>query len=301
MRRIRALVLDRHTYISAGYLTLRAPFGILYAGLIGLVFARPLRDLWTLIVIVPAGLAAWGAVVTEREMVKRWFGADLTPMSPERPPDRSWRQKVSDVLSNPVTYKSLAFIAIEAVVGFFAGMSVAVLLVTGFFGSIALAIAFLVTVVAAIVAGASANVPPGLPLLFLALSVASFGVLIATLVASVWLARLQVWFVAVMLGMSRTQVALVAAREEAAAERARADVSDRSRRDLVLNVSHELRNPLATIRAHVDTLRVVRLQLRESRPRERRAVALTDAQGAVLRQRRLFTRCFELAGGARGG
>jgi two-component system OmpR family sensor kinase len=64
-----------------------------------------------------------------------------------------------------------------------------------------------------------------------------------------------VWLVTVMLGMSQTQIALAAARAEAAAERARAEASDRSRRDLVLNVSHELRNPLATIRTHVDTLR----------------------------------------------
>jgi signal transduction histidine kinase len=58
-----------------------------------------------------------------------------------------------------------------------------------------------------------------------------------------------------MLGMSETQAALAEARQEAAQERTRAEVADRSRRDLVLNVSHELRNPLATIRAHVDTLR----------------------------------------------
>jgi signal transduction histidine kinase len=89
----------------------------------------------------------------------------------------------------------------------------------------------------------------------LVVSVLCLGVLIVTLHVARVVARLQLWFVRAMLGMSETAAALAAARAEAAAERSRADVADRSRRDLVLNVSHELRNPLATIRAHVETLR----------------------------------------------
>ena len=255
MRRIRRLVLDRGTYVSAGYLVLRMPFGILYAGILSIVFARGLFDLWTLVLLLPGGLAVWGAVVTERAMAKSWFGALLTPMAPERPPDRTWQQKVTDLLSNPVTWKSLVFVAVEAVVGFGVGAMTAFGLVAGALGTIALALGFLVTVLAGIIAGSAANVPPGLPLLFIGLSIVSLAVLLGTLYASILLARLQVWFVAVMLGMSRTQAALAAARLEATTERTRADLSERSRRDLVLNVSHELRNPLATIRAHVDTLR----------------------------------------------
>jgi len=255
MRRIRALVSGRQTYVSAGYLVLRVPFAILYASLFALVFARGLFSLWTLLLLVPGALAAWGAVVTERAMAKSWFGRDLTPMAPERPADRSWRQKFNDLVSNPVTWKSVAFIAIEAVVGFVMGLAVTFGLVVGFFGTVGLAIAFLVAILVALVAGTDSNFPAGLPLLFLGLSLVSSGVLLATLFGAVWAARLQLWFVQVMLGMSRTEAALVAARAEAASERARADVSDRSRRDLVLNVSHELRNPLATIRAHVDTMR----------------------------------------------
>jgi two-component system phosphate regulon sensor histidine kinase PhoR len=36
--------------------------------------------------------------------------------------------------------------------------------------------------------------------------------------------------------------------------RRRAEAADRSRRDLIVNVSHELRNPVATIQAHIDSL-----------------------------------------------
>jgi two-component system OmpR family sensor kinase len=176
-------------------------------------------------------------------------------MTPERPPDRTWMQRIVDLASNPVTWKSLAFIAVESTVGFAVGLAAWFGIALGVVGTIGLALTALIAVLAALVAGAQANVPPGLPPVTFVSAILAFALLVGTLHVSVLVARLQVWFVRVMLGMSDTQVSLAAARAEAAQERARADVADRSRRDLVLNVSHELRNPLATIRAHVDTLR----------------------------------------------
>jgi signal transduction histidine kinase len=176
-------------------------------------------------------------------------------MSPERPPDRTWRQRVFDLIANPVTWKSLAFVVIESILGFAAGLAAIVGAAVGVLGTLGLAVTLLVAGLAAVFLGANANIPPELPLICVVGSVASFGLLLLTLHAAGWVARVQVWFVRVMLGMSETQAALAEARQEAAQERTRAEVADRSRRDLVLNVSHELRNPLATIRAHVDTLR----------------------------------------------
>ncbi len=246
---------EKQTYVAIGYVLLRVPFAIVYASIFAIVLARGPFDLWTLVLLVPGAMAIWGAVVTERAIVKSWFGADLTPMAPERQPNRTWQQKLADLLANPVTWKSIAFVAVEMVVGFVAGFAALTGLAVGFFGTAVLAITFLIAVLAAILGGPASDVPAVLPPLVFAGTFACFGILLLTLNASLWLTRLQVWFVTVMLGMSRTAAALAAARAEAAAERIRADVSDRSRRDLVLNVSHELRNPLATIRAHVDTLR----------------------------------------------
>ena len=254
MRAIFSVVFDRKAYVAVGYLLLRLPLAVVYAA-IGGIFFRSFENLWSLVLLLPAGLALWGGVVTERAMARSWFGAQLAPMAPERTPDRKWRQRLIDLLSNPVTWKSLAFIAVESTAGF----AVGVLALTGFLAGVGGLVAFVLTIVVtalvAILMGPAAHVPTALPFTAAGGIVASLVVLLITLNASTWVARLQVWFVQVMLGMSQAQVAIAAARAEADAQRARAEVADRSRRDLVLNVSHELRNPLATIRAHVDTLR----------------------------------------------
>jgi two-component system phosphate regulon sensor histidine kinase PhoR len=256
MRRILSILLDSRTYLSLGYLLLRLPLSIVYSALIGFTLFRVNDNLLSVVLLLfPAGLAVWGVVVTERAMAREWFGASLTPLAPERPPGRTWRQRLIDLVSNPVTWKSVAYVLIEAVVGFSVGALALFGIVFGAIGAAALSITFLVTLLVALFAGNQANVPAPLPFVSLGGAVVCLGLLWATLYLARLAARVQVWFVSVMLGMSKTQAALTAARTEAATERARAESSDRSRRDLVLNVSHELRNPLATIKAHIDTLR----------------------------------------------
>lgn len=255
VRRILAVFRDQKTYVSVAYLLLRLPFAIAYSGILGFIAFRGLQNVLSLLLLIPAVMALWGGVVTERAIATSWFGARLTPIGPERPPDRAWRQRFVDLVSNPVTWKSLAFVAIEATVGFGVGLAAWIGVVVGALGTIGLVLTFAVSVLAALIAGSQANVPPALPLGSLGAAIGCLVLLFATLVIARWVARIQVWFVRVMLGMSETEAALQAAKAEAAAEHARAEVADRSRRDLVLNVSHELRNPLATIRAHVDTLR----------------------------------------------
>ena len=255
VRRILSVFADNRTYVSLAYVLLRLPFAIVYSGIIGFIVLRGFQTLLSLLLLVPAGMAIWGGVVTERAMARAWFGARLTPMSPERPPDRTWWQRIVDFIANPVTWKSLGFVAVEATLGFGVGLAAWFGILMGTLGTVGFALGVITAVLAILVAGADANVPPALPPIFVGLSVLSVGVLVLTLWAVRWTAQIQVSFVRVMLGMSETAAALEAARTEAATERARAEVADQSRRDLVLNVSHELRNPLATIRAHVDTLR----------------------------------------------
>lgn len=255
VRRILSVAFERKTYLSVGYVLLRLPLALVYFGIGGLIISRLTDSVFNIFLILPAGVAIWGAVVTERAMAKSWFGAELTPMAPERPPDRTWAQRISDVLTNPVTWKCVAFAIIEVPVGFFVGALLWLGLLVGTVGTFGSLLGALIAMLVAVFGARSADVPPVVVPTFLAAAVFGSGVLLATLYAARAVARAQVWFVRVMLGMSATQLALAAARAEAATERARAEIADRSRRDLVLNVSHELRNPLATIRAHVDTLR----------------------------------------------
>lgn len=254
VRRILSLFFDRATYVSLAYVLLRLPLALVYSGILGFIAFRGLQNVLSLLLLVPAGMAIWGGVITERAMARHWFGARLTPMSPERAADRTWLQRAVDLMSNPVTWKSLAFVAVEATVGFGVGLLAWIGVLAGFLGTVCSVLAFAVSILVLVIGDAS-TVPWALPPAMLGLSVVCFAILVGTLYAGRWTARLHVWFVRVMLGMSETAAALAAARAEAVAERARAEMADRSRRDLVLNVSHELRNPLATIRAHVDTLR----------------------------------------------
>jgi len=61
-------------------------------------------------------------------------------------------------------------------------------------------------------------------------------------------------FAQLMLGVDKSQLLLSAAETRAAAEEARADSAERSRRELVVNASHELRTPVASLRGHLDSL-----------------------------------------------
>jgi signal transduction histidine kinase len=61
-------------------------------------------------------------------------------------------------------------------------------------------------------------------------------------------------FARLTLGMSEKDIWLAEARAVAASEHARAERADHSRRELILNASHELRTPIASIRAHIESL-----------------------------------------------
>ena len=256
MRRIRrflSILVDAKAYGSLGYVLLRVPLAIGYLGILIFILSRD-NVIALLLLLVPAGVVTFGTVLVERTMARSWFGVQLAPMAPERAPDRTWQQRVVDFISNPVVWKSLAFVAIEATVGLLVGLAAFFGVVLGVAGTVGGVITLLVVLLVALI-GPASTIPPALPPVAIGLSLFSFEVLLLTLHAARIAARVQVWFVGLTLGMSQTQLALAAARADAARERARAEVADRSRRDLVLNVSHELRNPLATIRAHVDTLR----------------------------------------------
>jgi signal transduction histidine kinase len=58
-------------------------------------------------------------------------------------------------------------------------------------------------------------------------------------------------FASMMLAVSETEVDLALARQEAATQGARAERLEQGRRELVMNISHDLRTPIASIQGHV--------------------------------------------------
>jgi signal transduction histidine kinase len=67
-------------------------------------------------------------------------------------------------------------------------------------------------------------------------------------------------FARLMLGMSTTQMQLETARARAEQAYTRAERSDQSRRELIVNVSHDLRTPIASIRGHIESLQMAKEQ-----------------------------------------
>jgi signal transduction histidine kinase len=210
-------------------------------------------------------LGVYCAALFERELGVWWFGFQLRPMSaPLAAPANLWRRLLG-FLGNPVTWKSLAYYLIQIPAG----------LIVGMFFLVALA------VIAGVVAGPlvylldAATFHPGDPaynafwlggpfggpglqpltlgllVVFAAAGALAFLVLLHAARAYV---DFQELFVRTMLGMSPAQLALGEAKAAAETQYRRAEASEQSRRQLIVNVGHELRTPIASIRGHVESL-----------------------------------------------
>jgi two-component system sensor histidine kinase BaeS len=88
------------------------------------------------------------------------------------------------------------------------------------------------------------------------LLISAFGVGFAVVSAALMSGLGWLWarFAEYMLGTDETKLQLATAKAEAKVEHARADQADQSRRALIVNASHELRTPVASISAHVESL-----------------------------------------------
>ncbi len=201
-----------------------------------------------------------------------WVGIEIPPLYDSTLRYASFRERVWAHLRNPTTWKSLAYLLLEMPFGVFAFVALVVLL--------SLSLSFLLMPLAYVVETILYNtgqgpitvhlifditvngaIEPWPMLLFLMLSVC--GLLLLT--GSMWFFKgmAYVWglFARMMLGMDDSarrvaQARAAAAQAEAVAEqeRAKAERADLSRRELIVNASHELRTPIASIRGHVESL-----------------------------------------------
>ena len=68
------------------------------------------------------------------------------------------------------------------------------------------------------------------------------------------------WYARNMLGINPKDIELAQARAATVAASARADEAEKDRRQLILDASHELRTPIATIRAHIDSVLILQAE-----------------------------------------
>ena len=257
----RRLLRDRWTYRRILYLLLAFPLGTTYFLLLvtGLSVGVSLSFIGIGLLILALTVAGWLFVARfERELAINLLGASVRPFSLPSEPLRPW-PRLLRTLGEPTTWKALAYLMLEFPFGIIS-FTLAVTL-------LALSLAFTLApfaYIAHIVWGPSQiqgfalfpSDPPFGGRFLITLLVGVVGLVLG--ISSIALLSGIGWawgrFAEQMLGVDASRLQLAAAQAQAATQRNRAERSDQSRRELIVNASHELRTPIASISAHVESL-----------------------------------------------
>jgi two-component system, OmpR family, phosphate regulon sensor histidine kinase PhoR len=262
------MVRDSRTYLRILYLLMAFPLGVAYFVFIltGLSVGFGLAIVVVGFPILVITMLSWILFARiERELAIHLLGASIRPMTVPDPVKRTAWERLLKTLADPVTWKSLVYVFLE----FPFGMVSFTLAITLISVSLLL-IAY--PVVYAVVTALYQQFPvqtegtmwpnvtinghfdPNIAAGFLVVS--AFGLVLG--LASMALLNGMGWlwarFAEVMLGVDESRLQLASAQAEARVQQVRADSADHSRRELIVNASHELRTPVASISAHVESL-----------------------------------------------
>jgi two-component system, OmpR family, phosphate regulon sensor histidine kinase PhoR len=263
-----AIAWQRRTYLRILYLLLAFPLGLFYFVFLITLISTGVGT--ALIAGIGVGLlllavACWfGFAGLERILAVHLLGVRVSPMSVPAPPTTSYRVRLRRHLTNPVTWKSLGYLIVEFPFGILT-FNLVLILFTLCVGFLLYPLAYVVdNYIYNRVGGMDGEIFPGIPItghndpnvvafLFL-FTLLGVPLLVGSLHLLNGLGLAWGRFAQLMLGVDESQVQLAAAETRAAAEQLRADKADQSRRELVVNASHELRTPVAGLRGHLDSL-----------------------------------------------
>ncbi len=239
VRRFLHVLVEPRSYLNALYLLIAFPLGLTYfvvlvgGAISGALVAGILIGLLILLAVL---VAAWGFALLERELAIWLLEADVPPLSlPDQELLSPWQMLVRH-LRKSTTWRSIAYLIVKLPFGIFA-TSVTLALVGPPIVGILYPVFHLLD---------SGPVPDSIGLLIFPGIPAVLGLAVAFHVLNL-IGRTWGRFAADMLGVSEEQRQIWDARRKA-------EIADRSRRELIMNVSHELRTPIASIQAHVDSL-----------------------------------------------
>lgn len=258
----------RRTYLRMLYLLIAFPLGTLYFVVIaiGLSVGFALAIVIVGFLLLVLTLLCWLLFARlERELAIHLLGARIRPMSIPDPAPGTARQRLLKTLGDPVTWKSLAYLLLEFPFGVFTftlgitliSISVSLVLYPGVY-------ALLTWLYQQYPDNFQGTLFPGVTIdghlrtsvLIGFFAISALGLVVATASAALMNGIGWLWarFAEVMLGVDESRLLLATATAEAQTQRARAERSDQSRRELIVNASHELRTPVASISAHVESL-----------------------------------------------
>lgn len=276
---------EKQTYINILYLLISFPLGICYfiILIVGLVASTTTLAILGAPFLYLLSRAWWYLGSFERMLAMEWLHIDIRPMSLPPKPGMNWWERIRLHASNPVTWKSLAYLLIKLPLGILSFVVIInmFVLMIGFI-TVSLTLGLIIAPFVYLISLFTRKRPDGqktvtrpvsmvdissgnLPWYswenlrrrhgwLLLLVMTGFGFAAIAFHVFNALALMSGQFAQAMLGMSDAKIRLAQAKAMAEEERARAEQAERSRRELIINVSHELRTPVASIRGHVESL-----------------------------------------------
>lgn len=198
----------------------------------------------------------WQFAAFERYLAINWLHVSVAPLSAGVPGRQGWWQNFQERLSNRMTWKALAYLLIKFPLGICCFVFALALPIVSFNLMLVGLILGLITApfYALAVAVLDTQNPRRRLQRYLELFISAFGLNVVSFHLLNGLAFLHGQMARGLLGMSDTALRLEAARAQAARERERAEQAEQRRRELVVNVSHELRAPVASISGHLESL-----------------------------------------------
>lgn len=257
------IVRRRQSYMNMLYLLIAFPLGLAYMLVVVTGLAAGLSTVVAgvgLLILLVTLAGARGLGSFERELTMWWLGVAIAPMHHPSVLRLTLWQRTTALLRNRMTWTSLLYLLVKFPFGTLTFSMVFALIAL----TTALICAPLTIIFQAVVSGPldkaqkySLLVSP----LYFLLGVV-VGVL--TLYACDGLAWVWAQFARVTLGMSEAELQLTQARETATRAQAQAARAEQSRRELIVNISHELRTPIASIRGHVESLQMAAEEAHEA-------------------------------------
>jgi signal transduction histidine kinase len=263
---------EKQTYVNLLYLLVSFPLGIFYvvfllAGLFSSI-STTTTAVFGIAILLLAIFVWWRLARFERNLAMRWLHVEINPMAPPRKEGLSRSERFRVHLTNPVTWKSLAYLFVKFPLGTMSfvviiSMFVLTLGLTIFSLLIGLLVIPFLYLFRALQRERGAwregrtsgeVVASDGGRLLLLLSITGFGFALIAIHVLNALAYVSGQFARAMLGMNDTSEQLAQAKAIAEEERAKAERADQSRRELIVNISHELRTPIASIRGHAESL-----------------------------------------------
>jgi signal transduction histidine kinase len=247
------------SYKNIGYLLCSFFLGLFYFVVLvtGICLGIGMLIIWLGVPILFAVMWLWWQfAIFERSLAKHWLGVSIAPMSLAPPRSAGWWQCFQERLSNAMTWKTLAYLLLKFPLGICCFCMTLILLVLGLaITAVSLVLGFLTAPFYAIVILLRDGPNPKTRLQdYLWLALAGFGSDQLILQLLNGLASVAGVVAHGLLGMSETSLRLEEAKAQAEQERKRAEQAELRRRELVVNVSHELRAPVASVSGHLESL-----------------------------------------------